>query len=230
MAYHVASLYERYHRPLLGVLTLAMAGSTYTAAHALMAKVAATTSTSPTTISAVSTTLALAVVLGSLTFYTKQCTIRPDTVYRMAMMRLNAHPGVLEVLGAPVFGSSTRASVVQGGGLVVEGGTLRMAPRRVAMVWELTGGYRGRGRGGKVGVVSVEGAKEGGKLRINVLALDVARFGRDGGGIVGGDVGEERVYVVGGLQAFEASGVLAGLKDTIVNGTGVHGQGRIFAQ
>ena len=225
MAYHVASLYERYHKPLLGTLTLALAGATYTTTHALMATVADSTSVSLATVSAVSTTLALAVVLSSLTVYLRYCTIRPDAVYRKAMMRLNAHPGVLEVLGAPVVGSSTRASVVQGGGLVVEGGRLRMAPKRVDMVWQLTGGYRGRGRGGKVGLVSVEGAKEGGTLRLKVLALDV-EHGRGGVGGVGGGGGvggvggvEERGYVIGGLREYEAGGVLEGLKATI-GGTG----------
>ncbi len=220
MAYHVASLYERYHRPLLVIITLTMAGATYTTTRALMARVADSTSISPASVSAVSTTLALAVVLSALTFYMRRCTIRPDAVYRKAMMRLNAHPGVLEVLGAPVVGSSTRASVVQGGGLVVDGSTLRMAPKRVDMVWHLTGGYRGRGRGGKVGMVSVVGVKERGKLQIKVLALDVEQE-RNGSGLVGSSVGEERVYVIGGLREYEAGGVLEGLKATVIKGTAV---------
>ena len=215
MAYHIASLYERYHKPVFSIATLTLSYTTYAITQALMVKVLDPASSATWTVPAM---LALTVVAAALTAYLRHCTIRPDAVYRKAMMQLNAHPGVLEILGAPVIGSSTRASVVQGGGLVVEGGKLRMAPKRVDMVGELTGGYRGRSSGGirpAGGVVSVEGVKKGGQLQLKVLALDVERpgaaTGRQG-------VGEERVYVLGGLRDYEASNILHELKAVVAKG------------
>ena len=111
MAYHVASLYERYHRPLLGVLTLAMAGSTYTAAHALMAKVAATTSTSPTTISAVSTTLALAVVLVVEAIQGDSAGLFANTAVMASVLSVIAG-GILGVTTPHAFGSKAAEPVV----------------------------------------------------------------------------------------------------------------------
>ena len=43
-------------------------------------------------------------------------TINPDKVYRMAMTKLNADAGILELMGAPLSGTDLRAYVMSGGG------------------------------------------------------------------------------------------------------------------
>lgn len=75
--------------------------------------------------------LTAVVMLGIYGFIKRRFGVDPDAVYRMAIVQMNTHPGLLEVslfitictdlypqvVGAPVSGSQVRAMVVSGGGL-----------------------------------------------------------------------------------------------------------------
>jgi hypothetical protein len=135
--------------------------------------------------------------LGSLWFYRRRFVISPDAVYRAAMLRLNTHPGVLEVLGAPVAGSDVRASVVTGGGLKFKGLRPKLRARRVQMIFPLRGADRR-------GLVSLEAKKKRGALRVTLLAVDVPLPAALGG--------EQRVYVEGGPRTYSRGGVLDELR------------------
>ena len=43
--------------------------------------------------------------------------VNPDAVHRLALLRLNTHPGILEVMGAPLMSGEATAMVLSGGGL-----------------------------------------------------------------------------------------------------------------
>ena len=174
LAHHLASLYARFHRPFLALSTLTFS----TSAHLLT--LTASTAAHATTLAA---TLAASVPLLAVVLYRRYLTINPTSVYRTTMLRLNGHPGVLEVLGAPVVSASdcVRACVVRDGGLCYveeeehdsENKTkkkgllpLEMRCGRVEMVWVVEGGRRD-------GIVSVAVGKARGRLVTDVLALDV---------------------------------------------------------
>ena len=179
LAHHLASLYARFHRPFLALSTLTLTTLTFsTSAHLLT--LTASTAAHATTLAA---TLAASVPLLAVVLYRRYLTINPTSVYRTTMLRLNGHPGVLEVLGAPVVSASdcVRACVVRDGGLCYveeeehdsENKTkkkgllpLEMRCGRVEMVWVVEGGRRD-------GIVSVAVGKARGRLVTDVLALDV---------------------------------------------------------
>ena len=133
----------------------------------------------------------------ALWYYRKRFVISSDSAYRMAMLRLNSHPGVLEIMGAPVVGSEVRASVVSGGGLKVKGWRPKMRSRRVQMIFPLKGADR-------KGLVSLEAKKRRGKMRLSLLALDVPLPASMGG--------EQRIYIEGGPKAYDRGGVLNELR------------------
>ena len=130
-------------------------------------------------------------------YYRRRFVISSDSAYRMAMLRLNSHPGVLEIMGAPVVGSEVRASVVSGGGLKVKGWRPKMRSRRVQMIFPLKGADR-------KGLVSLEAKKRRGKMRLSLLALDVPLPASMGG--------EQRIYIEGGPKAYDRGGVLNELR------------------
>jgi hypothetical protein len=135
--------------------------------------------------------------LGSVWLYRRRLVIDPDAVYRQAMLRLNTHPGVLEVLGAPVAGSAVRASVVTGGGLKFKGLRPKLRSRRVQMIWPLRGAERR-------GLVSLEAKKRRGQLQVKLLAVDCPQPAALGG--------EQRIYVEGGPAVYSRGGVLDELR------------------
>ena len=98
--------------------------------------------------------LALGSVAAAVVLVRHRHAVSPDAVYRRALARLNASPGVLEVLGAPVLGSPLRAYVETGGGLrpVRHGLLPAWRARRVQMIFPLAGSER-------KGLVSLEAKK-----------------------------------------------------------------------
>lgn len=81
------------------------------------------------------------VILGAL-YLRRKYTIDPNTVYRLAMVRLNTHPGLLEVMGAPLVGSPVRATVLTGGKLRFKGLVPRIQSRRAQIIFPLRGSER----------------------------------------------------------------------------------------
>lgn len=143
--------------------------------------------------------LALAVsgaLLGAL-WLRSRFTISPPAVHRLAMYRLNAHPGLLEVMGAPLVGSDLRASVLTGGGVAFKGlAWPKVRSRRLHMIFPIRGSERR-------GIVSVQAKKRRGKHELKLVAVDVpTAAGRD-----------QRIYVVGGPKQYERGGILGELRD-----------------
>lgn len=64
----------------------------------------------------------------------RKYTIDPNTVYRLAMVRLNTHPGLLEVM-APLGGLPVRATVLTGGKLRFKGLVPRIQSRRAQIIF-----------------------------------------------------------------------------------------------
>lgn len=143
--------------------------------------------------------LALAVsgaLLGAL-WLRARFTISPPAVHRLAMYRLNSHPGLLEVMGAPLVGSDLRASVLTGGGVAFKGVAWpKVRSRRLHMIFPIRGSERR-------GIVSVQAKKRRGKHELKLVAVDVpTAAGKD-----------QRIYVVGGPKQYERGGILGELRD-----------------
>ena len=130
-------------------------------------------------------------------WYRKYFTISPAAVYRSAIRQLNVHPGILEIMGAPLVGSEARASVLTGGGIKFKGLKPKIRSKRVAMIFPLKGGERR-------GLVSVEAKKKKGTMKMTLLAVDVPMPQALGG--------EQRLYVVGGPAAYSRGSVLDELR------------------
>lgn len=84
-------------------------------------------------------------------------TINPDSVYRIAMRRLNASEPVLEIMGAPLTGTDVRAYVMSGGGLRVKNFKPRLSRKRCFIIFPVTGAER-------KGLVSIEVKKKNGQV------------------------------------------------------------------
>ncbi|KAI7844150.1 hypothetical protein COHA_002285 [Chlorella ohadii] len=129
----------------------------------------------------------------------RRYTIDPQAVYRLAMYRLNTHPGLLEVMGAPLVGSHVQASVLTGGSLHFKGLRPRLQSKRLQMIFPLKGAERR-------GLVSLEAKKRHGHLRFVLLAVDVPS-------VAGG---EQRIYLEGGPALYERGGVLGVLREPFI--------------
>ena len=129
--------------------------------------------------------------------YRRHFVISPTAVYRSAMLKLDTHPGALEVLGAPLVGSDVRATVTIGGGLKFKGLRPKLRSRRVSMIFPLKGSER-------QGLVSVEAKKKAGHLKMTLLAVDVPMPAALGG--------EQRLFIEGGPKAYSRGGVLDELR------------------
>jgi hypothetical protein len=142
----------------------------------------------------------LATVALTVFWIHKRRMLDPDTVYRLAMLRLNTHAGLLEVLGPPLAGSRVRAFVTTGGRLRFPNGIIpKLASRRLQMIFPLRGSDRR-------GLVSVEAKKRKGKYDFKLLAVDVpSALG-----------GEQRIFLVGGPSIYDAGGVLTELREPFV--------------
>jgi hypothetical protein len=130
-------------------------------------------------------------------WYRKFFVISPSAVYRAAIRQLNVHPGLLEIMGAPVVGSDVRATVLTGGGLKFKGMRPKLRSRRVAMIFPLKGTERR-------GLVSVEAKKKKGAMKVTLLAVDVPMPQALGG--------EQRLYIAGGPSAYSRGSVLDELR------------------
>ncbi|KAK9809820.1 hypothetical protein WJX73_009764 [Symbiochloris irregularis] len=142
--------------------------------------------------------LALAAAMAAFLYLylSRRWTINADSVYRIALRRLNTDPGVLEVMGAPVAGSDVRASVSTGGGLRLKGLWPALRSRRLQMIFPLTGSDRR-------GLVSLEAKKRGGSYLFKLLAVDVPTSSG----------AEQRLFLEGDARAYDRGGVMRELRD-----------------
>ena len=143
--------------------------------------------------------LSIVTVVASGLFLQSRRRIDPERVYRLAMIRLNTHPGLLEVLGAPLAGSEVRASVTTGGRLRFKGIRPKYSSRRLQMIFPLRGSDCR-------GLVSLEVKKRHGVMNFKLLAVDVPS-------ITGG---EQRIFLEGGPAKYDAVGVLNELRQPFV--------------
>lgn len=134
--------------------------------------------------------------LSSYLYMRRRYSLDPSTVYRLAMLKLNTHPGILEVMGAPIAGSSLRASVVTGGDLKFHGLLPRVQSKRLQMIFPLKGSECR-------GLVSLEAKKRRGRYFFKLLSVDVPSA-------VGG---EQRIFLCGDESIYSRGGVLSELRD-----------------
>lgn len=84
-------------------------------------------------------------------------TVNPDRVYRIAMRMLNTHAGILEVMGAPLYGTNIRAYMMSGGGVTLKKFGPRLRSNRCFLIFPVRGSER-------EGLVSVEVKKKKGQV------------------------------------------------------------------
>jgi hypothetical protein len=191
MALQIESVWQRHYRKIfVAALVLIAYGVWRTMRATAAAFVDVSQSLAVTGLSSLSATIAVVTVA---LLYRRHFVISPNAVYRAALLRLNTHPGILEIMGAPLTGSSVQATVVTGGGLKIKGLRPKLRSRRVHMLFPLRGTDRR-------GLVSVEAKKKGGQLKMSLLAVDVPMPASLGG--------EQRVYVEGGPRAYARGNVL----------------------
>ena len=204
------SLWDRHQRKLYG---LAACLVSYTVWKSMRFTASAFVNVSESlAVTGVTTLGASATLMAAAWYYRRTFTISPSAVYRMAMIRLNTHPGVLEVMGAPVVGSDVRASVLTGGGIKLFPKP-KLKKKRVQMMFPLKGSER-------KGLVSLEAKKNrSGKLVLSLLAVDVAR---ERSSLLGGqrtedDTPYDRIYIEGGIKQYERGNVLNELRKPFLN-------------
>jgi len=143
--------------------------------------------------------LAAAMVTVGGVWLRSRLTINPDSVYRIAMRRLNASEPVLEIMGAPLTGTDVRAYVMSGGGLRVKNFKPRLSRKRCFIIFPVTGAER-------KGLVSIEVKKKNGQYDFKLLAVDIPTAGA-----------EHRVYLVGDEAEYRVGGgLISVLRDPIV--------------
>ncbi|KAI8101238.1 hypothetical protein M9435_001346 [Picochlorum sp. BPE23] len=195
LSLHVEALWDRHHRKLYAGVALLGA---WTIWKSMRFTASAFVNVSESlAVTGLTTLGASATLVVAAWYYRHRFMISPSSVYRMAMFRLNSHPGVLEVMGAPVLGSDVRASVVTGGGLKLKGWKPKLKSRRVQMIFPLRGSER-------KGLVSLEAKNRKGKVTLSLLAVDVPMPASMGG--------EQRIYIEGGIKAYDRGGVLNELR------------------
>ncbi|RMZ52029.1 hypothetical protein APUTEX25_001223, partial [Auxenochlorella protothecoides] len=138
------------------------------------------------------------VILGAL-YLRRKYTIDPNTVYRLAMVRLNTHPGLLEVMGAPLVGSPVRATVLTGGKLRFKGLVPRIQSRRAQIIFPLRGSER-------KGLASLEAKKRKGKYVFKLIAVDVPTLSGP----------DQRLFIEGGPAIYQRGGILDELRDPFI--------------
>ncbi|CAM6072363.1 unnamed protein product [Sphagnum tenellum] len=122
--------------------------------------------------------------------------VNPDTVYRIAMQKLNTSAAVLEVMGAPLTGTNVRAYVMSGGGLHIKNFRPRLSSKHCFLIFPITGGERR-------GLVSIEVKK---RYDFKLLAVDIPTAGA-----------EHRVYVIGDEAEYRVGGgLISVLRDPVV--------------
>lgn len=144
--------------------------------------------------------LSTAIVAFAGLYVRSRFTINPDKVYRMAMRKLNTSAGILEVMGAPLSGTSLRAYVMSGGGITMKNFKPRFRSKRCFLIFPIRGSER-------KGLVSVEVKKKKGQYDTKLLAIDIPmKSGPDQRLFL---IGDEEEYKVGG-------GLIAELRDPVV--------------
>lgn len=140
--------------------------------------------------------LSAAIVAFAGLYFRHRFTISPKAVYRQAMIRLNTHPSVLEVMGAPLAGSDVRAQVLTGGGFRLKGLVPKYRSRRLQMIFPLRGAEHR-------GLVSLEAKRRRGKYDFKLLAVDVpTAAGKD-----------QRLYLAGDDRIYQRGSIIAELRD-----------------
>lgn len=169
------------------------------------------------------------VTLGAL-YARWRVVVNPAAVYRQAMVRLNTHPGVLEVMGAPLVGSDVRAYVVTGGGLYLSKSfRIKVRSRRIQMMFPLSGPER-------KGLASLEAKRKQGQYVWKLLAVDLGpelQHALPAGGATSLSAApprpaapaappppQHRVYVVGDLETYQRGGVLGELRGPFLQALG----------
>ncbi|GMH32499.1 hypothetical protein BSKO_00333 [Bryopsis sp. KO-2023] len=143
--------------------------------------------------------VAVTLLAGAYIYFQRRFSIDPEAVYRLGLLKLNTHAGILDVMGAPLAGSDLRSYVLTGGGVRLDGMQVKHTSRRVHMVFPLKGSERR-------GLVFLEGKKRKGRYHLKVLGVDVPSHGDQ----------EERLYVIGDSSVYSRGGVLASLREPIV--------------
>lgn len=144
--------------------------------------------------------LSSAIVAFSGLYIRSRFAINPDKVYRIAMTKLNTSAAILEIMGAPLSGTSLRAYVMSGGGLTLKNFKPTLRSKRCFLIFPIRGSER-------KGLVSVEVKKKKGQYDMKLLAIDIPMA-------TGPDqriflIGDEVEYKVGG-------GLISELRDPVV--------------
>lgn len=158
-------------------------------------------------------TLALSAgcVAAAATYLRARSRVDPERVHAAVMRRLERHPGLCEVLGAPLVSSEHRAVVTTGGVWTSRTYTPRFRDAKVHMAFRVAGTR-------KVGLVTVEAKKRkawgpggvraswrhaigGDPHEYALVAVDVAADNGD----------EHRVYLAGGSERYAKQGEVTGM-------------------
>ncbi|KAK9189722.1 hypothetical protein WN943_018321 [Citrus x changshan-huyou] len=144
--------------------------------------------------------LSTAIVAFAGLYIRSRFTINPDKVYRMAMRKLNTSAGILEVMGAPLSGTSLRAYVMSGGGITMKNFKPRFRSKRCFLIFPIRGSER-------KGLVSVEVKKKKGQHDTKLLAIDIPmKSGPD-----------QRLFLIGDEEEYKVGdGLIAELRDPVV--------------
>ncbi|KAL9418786.1 hypothetical protein AB3S75_036690 [Citrus x aurantiifolia] len=144
--------------------------------------------------------LSTAIVAFAGLYIRTRFTINPDKVYRMAMRKLNTSAGILEVMGAPLSGTSLRAYVMSGGGITMKNFKPRFQSKRCFLIFPIRGSER-------KGLVSVEVKKKKGQHDMKLLAIDIPmKSGPD-----------QRLFLIGDEEEYKVGdGLIAELRDPVV--------------
>ncbi|CAL9133181.1 unnamed protein product [Musa textilis] len=143
--------------------------------------------------------LALTIVAFAGMCFRTWFAINPDKVYRLAMSKLNASAGILEVMGAPLTGTDLRAYVTSGGQPKLKNFKLKFGGKRCFLLFPVRGSER-------KGLVSVEVKKKKGQYAMKLLAVDIPMASGP----------DQRLYVFGDEQEYRVGGgLISELKDPI---------------
>ncbi|KAK4835142.1 hypothetical protein QYF36_005844 [Acer negundo] len=144
--------------------------------------------------------LSSAIVAFAGLYLRARYTINPDKVYRIAMTRLNTAAGILEVMGAPLSGTSLRAYVMSGGGLTLKNFKPSFRSKRCFLIFPIRGSERR-------GLVSVEVKKKKGQYDMKLLAVDIPMASGP----------DQRLFLIGDEEEYKVGGgLISELREPVV--------------
>ncbi|XP_073282325.1 uncharacterized protein [Primulina huaijiensis] len=144
--------------------------------------------------------LSSAIVAFAGLYVRARFTVNPDTVYRMAMRRLNTSAGILEVMGAPLTGTDLRAFVMSGGGITLKNFQPSLRSKRCFLIFPIQGSER-------KGLVSVEVKKKKGQYDMKLLAVDIPMASGP----------DQRLFLIGDEEEYRiGGGLISELRDPVV--------------